>query len=55
MCLAGGRATPEADDSAVPSPGASFFYLAAGRNGCGEGLIGHTSAGVPRPNPAPCP
>jgi hypothetical protein len=54
-CLASGLAAPEADDAAVPSPGTSFFYLAAGRNACGQGLIGRTSAGAPRPNPAPCP
>jgi hypothetical protein len=54
-CLASGLATPAADDSAVPSLGTAFFYLAAGRNGCGQGLIGRTSAGVARPNPAPCP
>lgn len=42
------------DDPDVPSPGHGFYYLASASNGCGEGSLGSTSSGSPRPNGAPC-
>jgi hypothetical protein len=46
---------PAASDGSAPAPGTAFYYLVSGRNACGEGTLGRTSAGAPRPNPAPCP
>ena len=41
-------------DGAVPAVGTGFYYLLAGDNGCGEGTLGVTSSGQPRPVPFAC-
>ncbi len=46
---------PGATDASAPSLGTAFYYLVSGRNACGEGTLGTTSADDPRPNAAPCP
>jgi hypothetical protein len=54
-CLPPSLASPGATDGTNPPPGASFYYLVSGRNACGEGPLGASSNGQPRPNPSPCP
>jgi hypothetical protein len=53
-CLIPDLPTPEASDPVLP-PAGGFYYLVAGRNLCGEGVLGADSAAQERPNPAPCP
>jgi hypothetical protein len=38
----------------VPPRGTIFYYLIAGTNRCGEGTVGFTSYGQPRPIAVPC-
>jgi hypothetical protein len=54
-CLMAGLPSPGGSDGSVPPPAAAFYYLVSGTNLCGEGTLGATSAGQPRPNPSPCP
>jgi hypothetical protein len=35
-------------DSAIPAPGAWFWYLSRGENACGAGTFGNESSGLPR-------
>jgi len=37
-----------ATDVTVPTAGSGFYYLVRGRNACGTGTYGATSAGAPR-------
>jgi hypothetical protein len=48
----GGVVTTE--DLGVPTLGTGFYYLLAGDNGCGEGSLGSTTSGQPRPVPLAC-
>jgi hypothetical protein len=41
-------------DHAIPPLGTGFYYLLSGKNGCGEGDLGATSLGQPRPLPLAC-
>ncbi len=41
-------------DNTSPPVGSTFYYLIAGTNRCGEGTVGFTSAGLPRPIAALC-
>jgi hypothetical protein len=43
------------DDAVLPSPGATAFYLVAGRPGLPSAELGSDSAGFVRPNANPCP
>jgi hypothetical protein len=54
-CFAASLQETVITDPALPSPGQGFYYLVSGRNVCGEGSLGTTSLGDPRPNPQPCP
>ena len=36
-CVANGTTASSVGDSAIPSPGAGYFYLVRGRNACGAG------------------
>ncbi len=45
-CLAAERIEESAIDSEVPLPDHAFFYLAGGRNVCGQGTIGKASDGT---------
>src|SRR6202007_22677 len=42
------------NESATPPVGVIFYYLIAGTNRCGDGTIGLTSAGQPRPISQAC-
>ena len=55
VCLTSGLTSPGATDSTPPPSGKAFYYLVSGKNACGEGGLGNTSGGQPRPNPSPCP
>jgi hypothetical protein len=54
-CLRASLDVPTTDDASVPATGTAFYYLVSGRNACGEGGLGATSAQVERPNESPCP
>jgi hypothetical protein len=55
VCLPPSVSGTSADDAALPSVGAGFFYLVTARNRLGEeGTKGQQSNGAARPNPAPC-
>jgi hypothetical protein len=43
-----------ATDTWAPPVGTGRFYLLAGENGCGEGTLGASSTGQPRPAPYAC-
>ena len=55
VCRAAGLESPGATDTESPATGGAFYYLVSGRNVRGEGTLGFTSGGQPRPNAAPCP
>jgi len=48
-------AGPALEDTVLPSPGKTRFYLATGVDAQGEQTLGSDSAGLPRPNTHPCP
>jgi hypothetical protein len=54
VCLQPGLPSPSATDVEEPSSGSGFYYLVSGVNECGEGGLGTTSSGGPRPNRHPC-
>jgi hypothetical protein len=54
-CFAPGLPLPEAFDPEEPPAGLAHFYLATGTSALGEGSLGTSSAGMERPNLAPCP
>jgi hypothetical protein len=43
------------DPTPPPPPGLMSIYLVTAENETGESSLGETSAGLPRPNRAPCP
>lgn len=47
-CLNSGVMNPETTDLTVPEVGTSYWYLVRGRNSCGVGTYGFTSAGAER-------
>jgi hypothetical protein len=47
-CLAAGTVEATASDLDAPASGTGFWYLVRGRNGCGTGTYGASSAGVTR-------
>lgn len=55
VCLFPSLPGPGATDGTNPPRGVSFYYLVSGRNVCGEGPLGTSSDGQPRPNLSPCP
>jgi hypothetical protein len=54
-CLAAGLTRSAAPVPEIPSLGSGIYFLVSGKDSCGEGSLGLTSAGEPRPNPSPCP
>ena len=54
-CFQAGLTSTSVTDMQLPAAGNGFSYLVSGRNSCGEGTLGSTSAGAPRPNTLPCP
>jgi thrombospondin type 3 repeat protein len=54
-CHNAGLTYPAASVPEIPPRGAGVYLLVAGVNSCGEGSLGSTSAGQPRPNSSPCP
>jgi hypothetical protein len=54
ICLAAGVSGSSASDSALPAPGAGYWYLVRGRNSLGSGTYGRQSNGTPRVTTA-CP
>src|SRR5262249_28500363 len=48
-CLVQGSFGDSATDGTLPTAGQAYAYLVRGRNVCGEGPIGSTTAGQPRP------
>ena len=54
-CLSGRVSGNSAPDTGVPAPGQLFYYVVSRVDACGESSLGTNSAGVPRPNGAPCP
>ena len=46
---------PALTDGSLPPAGFAFYYLVSGRSFCGEGTLGSSTPGSPRPNPSPCP
>jgi len=54
-CLQSGIPTNQASDPEMPPPATGWFYLVTGTNVVGEGPMGETWAGDPRPNGSPCP
>lgn len=55
VCLAsdlGGNSVGGIED---PPPGGRWFFLVTGTNPAGEGPLGNTADGTPRPNLTPCP
>ncbi|HKQ61984.1 MAG TPA: M64 family metallopeptidase [Candidatus Polarisedimenticolaceae bacterium] len=54
-CFQSGLEQPGSVDAAVPPAGAGWTYLVTARNPAGEGPLGASSTGAPRPNGAPCP
>lgn len=56
QCEQAAIASTSTTDAAGPSVGTGYFYLVTARNSVhDEGTKGYNSAGVERPNPAPCP
>ena len=55
VCRTPDLQSPAATISEFPSPGQALYFLIAGRNACGVGTLGVTSAGQARPNSSPCP
>ena len=55
LCRAPNLQSPAATISEFPSPGQALYFLVSGNNTCGEGTLGLTSGGQPRPNQSPCP
>ncbi len=53
-CFASALLLPQASDAEIPLAG-GFYYFVSGETVCGEGSIGHQSAGPPRPLALPCP
>lgn len=47
-CLVGDRVLPDHDDARPPLPRDGWYYLAQGRNACGDGGVGMDSLGRPR-------
>jgi hypothetical protein len=55
-CLEPPVSAPTFTDAESPAtPGTAHYYLISGRHVCGEGTLGKTSSGTPRPNVGPCP
>jgi PKD repeat protein len=54
-CLEARSSDAAAHDPGTPAAGAYLYYLVSGLNACGEGGLGSSSDGAPRPNPEPCP
>jgi len=54
-CLVPFLDLPAAEDTDIPPPGVAFYYLVSGRNACGEGTLGKSSALDERPNSSHCP
>jgi len=54
-CLQPSLTNPGAVDGTLPPARSAFYYLVSGRNACGEGPLGVSSADQPRPTPSPCP
>lgn len=55
-CIAANLPAATANDSGTPPVGEAYFYLVTAENRLDEeGTKGKDSAGVERPNPAPCP
>jgi parallel beta-helix repeat protein len=55
VCFASGLASAGASDASVPDVGHVYFYLVSGVFASGEGSLGRSSTGAPRPNLQPCP
>ncbi len=55
VCLQANLPLPSATDPEEPGVGSGFYYLVSGVNECGEGSLGTTSAGGPRPPCQSCP
>ncbi len=53
-CFNTGNIDLEANDAAVPTAGAMFWYVVAGANDCGHGPDTLPKSGVPRFAPTPC-
>ena len=53
-CFDPGTSGPSTD-TALPVAGETFYYLVSRKDPCGESIVGRNSAGVPDPNPTPCP
>ncbi|HEU5181026.1 MAG TPA: PPC domain-containing protein [Candidatus Polarisedimenticolia bacterium] len=54
-CLAPDLPSPDAVLSSSPPAGMAYYLLVSGKTLCGEGSLGTSSSGAPRPNTAPCP
>ena len=54
-CHIGDIIGTHAPDPSTPPPGQVHWYLVTGENFYAEGSLGENSAGVERPNLAPCP
>ncbi len=54
-CFDSNLQQPGSSDSGPPPVGETFFYAVTGMNDHGEGPLGMTSTGEPRPNSTPCP
>jgi PKD repeat protein len=54
-CLGDQVPAPQLQDADVPAPGQAFYYLAGGRNLCGDGPVGQDGAGQPIIPAVPCP
>lgn len=55
VCLAAGIPGTTGQDTGTPVREEAYYYFVSGRNNCGEGSLGGTSSGAPRPNAFPCP
>ncbi len=53
-CLRGSILDATLSDADVPPPGAAFYYLVAGANSCGEGILGRLASGAPIPSSGTC-
>ena len=54
LCLGGPLLRPSVEDDGTPLPGEAYYYLAVGRNACGQGPPGHASDGSPIPTFGDC-
>ncbi len=54
-CFRGGIPVGEVFDFANPTVGRMFVYGGTAEGASGEGPLGETYDGLPRPNPTPCP